>query len=186
MSRSFFSLLLLAVGASVFYLFFLGQWNAMKLTRADYNAANFAIDQLEAIAAKTEELRGVYNNISAASLKKAERMIPESGKTASLIADLELLAARNGVRLRAIDFNVPVSSSGLPAGSNDADNEFNARRGTFILPVSLQVSGRYDSFRRFLADLELHERLIDITTINFAADEKDDAAFSIRGNVYYQ
>ncbi len=188
MSRSTFSLVLLAIGVGVFYFFFTDQWSAMKLTRADYNAANFAIDRLKEVEAKTDELRDDYNNISAVSLNKVERMIPKGGGTASFIADLELIAARNGMRLKLVDLGTPVNTGNLLQAVEDAEtgNEFNVRRGVFTLPVSIQVSGRYDSFRRLITDLEFHERLIDVSTINFASSEKDDAIFSIRANIYYQ
>ncbi|KKW31339.1 MAG: hypothetical protein UY75_C0009G0007 [Parcubacteria group bacterium GW2011_GWC2_52_8c] len=188
MSRSTLSLVLLAIGASVFYFFFIDQWSAMKLTRADYNAANFAIDELEELAAKTDELRNEYNNISAASLDKVERMIPKGGGTANFIADLELMAARNGMRLNSMDFGAPANTGGVLEAAENAGtgNEFNVRRGVFTLPLSIQVSGGYDAFRRLIADLEFQERLIDVSVVNFAASEKDDAAFSIRANIYYQ
>lgn len=160
----------------------------MKLTRVDKKAADFAIDRLEEIEARANELRDDYNNISAASLKKAERMIPKGGGMAALVADLELLAAKNGMRLKSMDFGMPVISGETAIGEDGdaAGNEFNVRRGAYTLPLSIQVAGKYDSFRRFVAEVELHERLIDILTVNFAASEKDDAAFSIRANVYYQ
>lgn len=187
MSRSTFSLILLGIGASIFYFFFLDEWQALKLIRADYDAANSAIERLKKIAAKTEELRDTYNSIKAASLGKVERMIPQGPGAADLIADLELLAARNGVKLNSVDFTLPASSEGTSeASSGEAPGEFNLRRGAFTLPISISISGRYDAFRRFMGDLELHERIIDLSAVNFGASEKDDASYTVRANIYYQ
>lgn len=198
MSKSTFSVLLLIVGIAIFYFVVIPQWNGLQTTRADYAEANKAIEELRSLAAKRDELTQTYNAVSASALQKADSIIATDAQTSVLLVDLELLAKRNDLVLRSIDFGQPIQESGAKtssgrvsttrsAGTTKPDEPaLSARRNAYVIPLTLRVSGRYDSFRNFLEDLELNQRILDVSSVGYAPSPKGQDDFNLQVRAYYQ
>ncbi|MBI4134863.1 MAG: type 4a pilus biogenesis protein PilO [Candidatus Sungbacteria bacterium] len=181
MSKTTFSLLLIVGGAAIIYFFFLSRWEELQAVRADAAAAEEAIDQLKALAAKRDELADTYNSVRASLLEKANAMVTTGPALAALLTDLEAIAAKNGMVLRSINFG-QTDVKAKPG----AAVQVNLKQGVYTLPVTLQVLGTYSSFRRFLTDLELNQRILDASTINFTSSEGQIYNVSMQIKAYYQ
>src|SRR3989344_2512119 len=182
MSRTTFSIILVLIGFAVYYFFLTDQWQALKEVRSDVAAANLALAELKDISQKADSLRETYNSVRQEDKEKISRMIPTGSDTANAVTDLEQTTARNGMILRSVDFALPAAGK----QATGAGKEFNLQSGLYILPVSFEVIGRYDSFRRFLADLELNQRVLDVQTVNFGSAVADAYTFQLRAKAYYQ
>lgn len=189
MSKNTVSALFILVALGVIYFLFLPQWQAVNEAKADHDAANFAIDEFKKLSDKRDLLRDTYNKVNAPLLDKATQVISSGPQVAGFLADLEALALKNGLILHSVDFGsqgAPAPNAGAKPASSSGGAGLNLSQGVFALPFTVQVVGKYDSFKSFLSDLELNQRLIDVTGINFGAPRGDIFEFSIQAKSYYQ
>ncbi|MBI3627128.1 MAG: hypothetical protein HY220_00015 [Candidatus Sungbacteria bacterium] len=189
MSKTQFSIILFLIAFAIFYFFTFGQWNDLQVFRADNIAASKAIDELKQLEARRRQLTDAYNSLPQADLAKVGAIIPTGTDQESLIVDLETLSRRDGMTLKKIDFAIPTQSqSAAPAPSGEAPPSI--PNGLNVLPITLEISGRYGDLRRFLQDLELNERLIDVTQNTFSASvgnaASDIYAYTIQAKAYFQ
>ena len=182
MSRLTVSVILILIGIGAYFFFFTDQWNALQEVRLDTQAANDALTQLTEISAKADNLREVYNSVKQENKDKLAKMVPVGPDTTSLVTDFDQLAVRNGLFMKSIDFGGVGSGKATPQTGMAPDLKI----GAYTLPISLEVSGSYDAFRRYLADLELNQRIIDISSLNFGATANGVYSFSVHAEGYYQ
>ena len=182
--------------------------------RADFNSIENARLQIEELSKKSDQLSESYRNVRAAYLQKLDRVIPKGPQTAGLVTDFETLALRYGLKMRSLDFQYdtasakpktgqagagtaglpgekpaaapgPASPNSQPGGSSGSG--LNISKGAQQAMVGIELLGSYSSFVSFLKDLELHERLTDISSINFGSQAGDrPISFRVQGRIYYQ
>lgn len=182
MSRFTVSIILILTSIGVYYFFFADQWNALQDVRLDMQAANDALTQLTEISAKADNLREVYNSVNQENKDKLAKMIPSGSDTISLVIDFNQLAVRNSLLMKSIDFGGVGSGRSVSQAGVAPD----LRIGAYTLPISLDISGSYDAFRRYLTDLELNQRVIDVSSLNFGAAANGSYTFQVRAQGYYQ
>lgn len=185
MTKSRLTLFLIIAGAAVIYFFFLAQWEKLSAARSDASAAAKAIAQLNTLSVKRKELEDTYNTVKASQLEKADTMITTGPQVAVLLTDLEAIAAQNGLIMRSVNFSER-GVSDKPANGKPSV-QLNLKQGVAVLPVTMQVVGTYGSFRRFLADVELNSRILDVVSINFTSSGKEQVyGFDVQLRAYYQ
>ncbi|OHA01074.1 MAG: hypothetical protein A3H71_02530 [Candidatus Sungbacteria bacterium RIFCSPLOWO2_02_FULL_48_13b] len=185
MSRSTFSFILIVIGITVYYFFLTKEWAVLTEARANNIGASRALEELTSIQQKSESLRDIYNRIDATSLARINSMVPKGVNGAGLVTDIETLASRNNVILRQFDFG---GATVRREAAGSAPAEFDVRAGAFPLTIKFDIFGRYEDFRKFLTDLELNQRLIDITGLNFGVGTDMDSRMMINvsAKAYYQ
>lgn len=178
MTKAKFSLFLLSASIAVIYFFTMVQWENSKDVRQDNQTVNAAIDELKALTAKQNEIADQYNSIRASLLEKVATAIPFGPQASTLLSDLEAIATRNGVLLSGVDFG---TTSGRGA-------QLAIQGGTQTLPITIHAAGTYDTFRRFIRDLELNQRIIDVVGINFGVNATQSTIFefTLQAKAYYQ
>lgn len=191
MSKLQVSLILIVLGGGIIYFLFMPQLSALKEAQADHVAAARAVDELIALAAKRDELTDIYNNVDQTLLNKVASIIPTGAGMSVFLAELEAIANKNQMVLKSVDFSQPASLEQQKSGARGASSpQLNLKQELSVLPLNLQISGRYDNFRRFLNDLELSQRLIDIGTISFGSRQGapgvDVFDFTVQAKAYYQ
>ena len=178
-----FSIILILVGIGVYYFFFIDQWSQLAEIGLDKTAALNAEAQLQDISSKADEMRNTYNSVKQSDKDKLSFIIPKGEATPSVVTDINALAVRNGMVLKAIDFGSGAARSNIltPPPAN-----VNPQTSASSLIMNFEITGRYDSFRQFLTDLELNQRLIDVASINFGAATNLSYNFSLRAKAYYK
>lgn len=83
-----------------------------------------------------------------------------------MIIDINGIAAKRGMTIRGIKIQ---SGTATKQGAIGPDNN---PYGSISL--SFSVTAPYDTFKGFLRDLETSLRIVDVTSISFAATEKGD------------
>ncbi|MBI2055223.1 MAG: hypothetical protein HYT39_04010 [Candidatus Sungbacteria bacterium] len=190
MSKLQVSLVLILLGGGIIYFLFMPQLDVLKEAQADHAAATKAIDELQVLTAKRDELTDIYNNVDPTLLNKVASIIPADAGTSMFLAELEALANKDQMVLKSVDFSQPTALEPQKGGAKGASTQLNLKQGLSTLPLGLQISGRYDNFRRFLSDLELNQRLIDVGIITFGSRQGgpgvDVFDFAIQAKAYYQ
>lgn len=189
MSKIIFALILIGVGVAGYQFVFLSQLEQVKTASLEARTIDGAVSELSDLAAKRDQLAETYNNVKASLLAKLDASIPTGPGASALLSDLDVIAKRNGVILKAVDFGeaVPAARAGQSTQKVPANAQIVApQQGVQILPLKFQVIGTYAAFRAFLRDVELNQRLIDVIQINFGASIGDAHQFDIHAKTYYQ
>lgn len=198
--------------ASVFFLAALGigffyampEWERFQSLGAEIAQLSAASEDLDSLIADRDNLLNLINGITKEDLDRVDQVLPQGARASDFLVAVESLTAANGMGLKRIDLVSPQKASAvsegnpqaaLPRPSVEAESGAAlaaAREGTGdvpgvrALPFTVEVSGDYTSFKKFLAALEKNLRLIDIEQISFTAKEKDDTIeFTLRAKTYY-
>ncbi len=157
---------------------------------------NEALANSKRLQARRDELTETYNGFSRQSVDALEIMVPNSVDNIGLIQEIQRMALRLGIVIKNVNFDpsqVDQEDGEFEEGVEDTTAETStqatqniARRGavesnelyeTFLLEFTIE--GSYTDFVRFLQELELNLRIVDISNINFTANSLDsDGDFS--------
>lgn len=184
MSRFTAAILFLAIGIGV--LIFLAWPTYISVMRSlDLLAnQNAAIDKLNSIIKIRGQLQEEYGSISASDSEKLNELIPSGAGIRKLLVGIGALASQNTIALKNIDFTAQTVASQPTAAPVGISLKQTVPYQT--LPFHFSVSGSYESFLKFLNNVQLSARLIDITEITFSGGGRNQAYdFSIKANTYY-
>lgn len=192
MSRFSFTILFAVIGLLLFGLVIApGARNIIELLETR-RAAEENIANLHDIMASRDRLQAEYRAIPEADIAKLDQILPEGPEVGNLLSVYETIAKRNGLSLASIDFSggAQARSGGgaQKAGQGkgaETQKIVKVLSGATALPVVQSLRGPYDSFRRYLRDIEFLLNLTDITDISFSPSDLQNASFSIRGTTYY-
>jgi len=116
-----------------------------------------------------------YNSVPESDRKKLEKLIPDHIDNVRLIIDIDEMAADHGMKIR--NFKTSTDEKKDTVG---ADSQV---YGT--LTLSFSTSATYTTFLAFLRDLERSLRLIDITSVSFAAGEGTIYDYNVTVKTYW-
>lgn len=184
MSRFTAALLLLAIGISVLVFLVWPGYTSVMHSRDVLANQNAAIDKLNFIINSSNRLQEEYGSISADDSEKLNHFIPSGPGTRDLLVGVGALASRDGMDLKNIDFaaQTPALQSAVQGAASIVQKP-NVPYQT--LPFHFSISGSYESFLKFLNDIQLSVRPIDITEITFSGGRNQIYEFSIKANTYY-
>ncbi|MBI4155753.1 MAG: type 4a pilus biogenesis protein PilO [Candidatus Zambryskibacteria bacterium] len=114
---------------------------------------------------KRDSVLTAYNNISEEDITRLNKIIPETFDAVLFANDINNLASRHNVTVKDIKINAPDSESRvIPAESTDKLYKTTA--------VTLTLSGEYQQFIKFMADIETSLRLMDISSLTVKSGGK--------------
>jgi len=141
---------------------------------------NEAIVAAKAVSARAGELAGIYNSFSAADLARLNELLPDHVDNIQLIIDVNGIAKKHSMSIK----NVKVSTGDESRpGIKEVVSTIDPKLGAMIL--SFSVTGSYDSYKKFIADLASSLRIIDMSSISFATDDKGIYAYNVSLKTYW-
>lgn len=158
---------------------------------ADQRVLEEDVAGLHDIMTSRDRLRAEYRAIPDTDTAKLNQLLPDGPEIGNLLSVYEAIAKRNGLSLVSIDFSggAQARPGGAQAGRQTAAATQKIVKapsaGAVSLPVVQSLQGSYDSFRKYLRDIEFLLNLTDITDISFSPSDLQNVNFSIRGNTYY-
>lgn len=198
-----FVFFLAALGIGFFYA--LPEWRRFQGISTQLAQLEAASKELDSLIENRDNLLNLINGITKEDLNRVDQVLPEGARASDFLVAVETLTAASNMGLRRIDIVSPPKASivvpgnpqaALPRAGAGADTGaaiLEAARegagdipGVQALPFTVEVSGSYENFKKFLAALEKNLRLIDIEQTNFVSGGQDDAlAFTLRAKTYY-
>ncbi|MBI4132848.1 MAG: type 4a pilus biogenesis protein PilO [Candidatus Sungbacteria bacterium] len=179
MSRFGIGFLLLALAAAAAYFLAFPQWQKILALRADIQSLQALNTELTALAEKSEVLQQEYNAIPEADLEKLRSIAPATADTSRVLSDLENLAQRNQLLLSRVEFTAAAQGA-------VTELQLPVSRPYTAIPVTMQLSGSYESLRAFLVGLEHNLRLLDVNSISFSSASDKGFSIGIGGKMYYR
>lgn len=152
-----------------------------------------AIERADALRARVNELVAQQNSFSTADLERLEALLPDVRDDVAFMLQVDALADDHNMLFS----NIKVTDAEEIAeelkdeqdkGSADIDpaagTENTGAMAYDISEVSFTVTGTYEEFRRFLADLERSLLLVDVVKLDFKESEGDLVAFNLTVRTY--
>lgn len=173
------SLVLLLLSIGLFYTFTSPQYQKMKAQKAVAGEYNNVIDNVEKIAETRDKLLLSYESIPKAQIDRIAKVLPNNIDTVRLAVDLDSIASRYGISIK----NVQV------------ENNVNDGVNLLVLPeygvpyekvtISFTFISNYDSFMKFLGDLERSLRIMDVKSTSFRATESGLYEYRLAVTTYW-
>lgn len=141
---------------------------------------NDALTTAKAVGARVNELSGVYNSFPAADLARLDELLPDHVDNIQLIIDVNGIAKKNGMAIKNVKVATAETSDNL---TRPVITVPDARLAAMLL--SFSVTGTYEAYKRFIFDLSSSLRIIDISSVSFATDERGIYTYNVSLKTYW-
>jgi Tfp pilus assembly protein PilO len=99
--------------------------------------------------------------------------LPDQKEVSNLVSDLDSLSSSSGLKLTVVEYN----NFGKAQGTTKDLSLLQTVRGknSYELPLSIEVTGPYNSFVSFIQRLENYQRLVNISSVDIEKSQEKDA-----------
>lgn len=191
MFKIIFPILLLGTSGLMLFMFTNPNYEKIQAKKVELASYNEALDNSKLILGQKDKLLSIVNEIPEEQKLKLEKLLPSNIDNIRLILEINNIAKRYGVILRAIEFGstpqaVPKTAIGQKAPMNAPDLG-NSDYGTVTLGFTMVAS--YSTCVSFLKEIETSLRLVEIKSVIFDApmssQDKDLYTFRIELNTFW-
>ena len=203
MPRIFITLILLFGIFILVFFYLLPAWGSFNdLQQGNQDLQKFS-EEFDELIQNRDNLIKTINTLSKDDLNSLDEALPQGAKAAEFLVALDNLAKKNNISIKRVDVpNIEVKGGNQTKTSGDStSNKGIPRPGVTTitqapqklgsvgeLPLSLGVSGVYESFKQFLWELEKNLRVVNVSELSFnaPADSNKPIDFSLKLTTYYQ
>ncbi len=177
MIKRIMPLVLLLASLSLFLLFIIPNFEAVKEKRAQIKILNEALSNSRKVQAVRDALLTSYNNIGTADLDRLKKILPDHVDNVRLTLELDRIASRNGMSLKNVSTRDNVREDSGAFGPDDA--LFGKIR------MNLSLNGRYESLIEFLKEVEQSLRVVDVIALSFTRGSGELYEYEIEIDTYW-
>lgn len=185
-----FLIIFLLFGTGVIGLFYLGpEWQKFQALRQENKELQQTSEEFDSLTERRDSLIEEINAISKEQRGLIIQALPEGPAAADFLVSLETMTKKEGLALKRVDLasTIEVKGGAGQPKTGGAITSAQTKGAILEFPVSLNVAGSYESFKRFLQGLEKNLRLIDVQEISFIAPPKGGIfEFNLRLKTYFQ
>lgn len=177
--KLFLPILFLAISGGLFFIYIDPTYGQVKDLLVQQGQIDQALSRSKELQDVRDSLLARYNTFPTAEIDRLQKLVPDHVDNVRLILDLDAMASKYGMRVR--DVNIGGNDGSKPdtatIGSDDSAYE--------SVVLSFAVSGTYDTFRQYLADLEKSLRLVDVVGLQFRASDNGIYNFTFHIKTYW-
>lgn len=178
MSRFIFPLILLAAAVSLFAFFTRPLIAQIGELRIEKTRLEVGLENAKKLKQVRDGLIATSREFPASDLERLNKMLPDNVDNVRLIIDINNLARGSSMSIRNIDIKVDEGETG-----KDVITKGSQKQGAVTLAFS--VSGPYNNFQDFLNRLAQSLRLVDVTALNFASNDKNFYDYDVELQTYW-
>ncbi len=176
--RLFLPILFLAISGSLFFLYIDPAYKGVQALLTEQEQIDQALSRSRELQDVRDALLARYNTFPTTEIDRLQKLVPDHVDNVRLILDLDSMAGKYGMRVRDVSIQGDTTRQDSGAlGIDDSAYE--------SVVLSFAVSGSYDTFRRFLVDLERSLRLVDVVGLSFQASETGIYDFTFNIKTYW-
>lgn len=179
MSRFLVPLLFLLAAIGVFVVFTQPKIDTVKAQRADIAIYNEALDNGQKLISVREKLVDKFNAFKDEDVERLKKTVPDAIDNVRLIIDLDDMAGQYGMELKNVRVLTPSGRSGKEGALGSDSQKYGS------VGLGFTVTGTYEVFRRFVADLEKSLRILDIVSVSFSSNDRNTYDFSLEIRTYW-
>lgn len=139
-----------------------------------------ALDTTSSLDRTQDELLAKYNTIAAADRERLAKLLPDQVDNVRFIIDVNAIANRFGMQIKDLNIGAEEVAPQEGRGVVGADSSV---YGTLTLGFTVQ--GSYTTVRAFLTELDRSLRIVDLDSIQFSADDKDNNIYKVQIRTYW-
>src|SRR3989344_4686488 len=182
MTRLFLPIILIGAAIGLFAVFTDSLYGEVKELSIEQDNYNTALSNSKQILKERDALVEKYNNFSEVDKEKLNKLLPDNVDNIRLIIELETLGLRDGMVLK------DVKVEGAPGGKAQdlsSEEEFvenlpiESKRDYSSMDISFSMDGTYQSFLKFISDLDKSLRMVDVQSITFSSPSEKESAGAI-------
>lgn len=147
------------------------RYDEMRALNAAIADRELLVQERKTLVARVKKLNSDYQ-LAIGDARKFGAVIPTKKEVDELVSAFESMAQRSGVQL---------GETGIVEDKAAAE-----KVGARVLIINIKGKGPYEGIRTFMGDLEKNVRLIDLTSVDFAAEEQSILLnFDIKAQAYF-
>ena len=150
----------------------------MKGGSSDYNDALTKSKELQGLR---EDLLNEYNTFPKTNIERLKKMLPDHVDNVRLIIEIDNIASQYGMTVK----DAQILSDREQSNSNNLSIFEVRTENKKTMSLSFTVVAPYESFLRFLRDLEQNLRIVDIESISFSASDVDLYEYDVTIKTYW-
>lgn len=160
--KNFLPFLFIILSVALFYVYIDPTYAEIQTLKSEESEYVLSLESARKLDEKKTTLINKYNTFSGSDLSRLEKMIPHSIDNVKLVAEINGIAEKYGIKIQAI--RTQESQQGGEAGGNITEST----QGTYrTLAMTFSFTATYEKFLQFMNDLESNLRLIDFPSISF-------------------
>ena len=152
--------IVIAVSIGMYLVYISPTMTNVKLLNLKKSSQNNLLLKTKELAAKRDAILIDYNNISSSDISRLNKIIPDTFNPVLFINDVNGMVFRYGMVIK--EFKVNESKTEI----RDAILNRPKTEAYRTNVVTLRLQGQYSQFMKFLNDLELGSRLVDIVNLS--------------------
>lgn len=177
MSKLITPIILILVAGAVFFALISPGYERIKNLKVEGGQYGEALEKSRQLQEIRDELLAKYNNFSSSDLDDLKKIVPDHVDNVRLIIEIDSIASQYGMVVRDASLSQQESKEeGIIISPGRQKEE---------ITLSFSVVSSYDSFLRFLADLEKSLRIVDIESVSFLASDVDSNEYNIDVKTYW-
>jgi Tfp pilus assembly protein PilO len=152
--------ILVVIALAAFFGYIDPTYTRIKELRSQEAEYNDALTRARELQETRDRLLSRYNTFREEELTRLQKLLPDTIDNVRLVLDIDSIASRYGMRTRNVAIQNDASEAQAEVIGPD-QNLYGSVR------LSFSVTGNYESFLKFLEDMERSLRLVDVESLTF-------------------
>lgn len=172
---------LIIISIGLLFFFVNPAYSRIDVVRQSSSAYSSALSKSRELQELRDSLLAEYNTFSASNIERLKKMLPDHVDNVRLIIEIDGIASQYGMTIR----DVALASE---ADSKDKDDRsiFEAiSSNRKEMSLGFTVVAPYESFLKFLRDVEKNLRIVDIESVKFSSSDADLYEYTIILKTYW-
>lgn len=169
--------ILIVVSIGLFYTLINPEYKKVKSLRTEAAQYQDVLDNVSKLISTRDALLTKYNSIPKAEIDRLNKILPDNLDTVELALDLDSIASKYGVTIKSVQTLKGDTSAGAIVLGGDKPYQ--------TAQVSFEFVSSYDSFQKFLRDVETSQRISNVKEISFESSDNGLYIFRMILEVYY-
>ncbi|MCX6753259.1 MAG: type 4a pilus biogenesis protein PilO [Candidatus Nomurabacteria bacterium] len=173
--RFLLPIILIAISISGFFMFLNPTYTEIKSLQTKIESYNTALSNSKSLENQRDKLASKYNSIDTQNLDKLTTLLPDSVDNIRLILEIEKIATPYGMALKDVKYNPIVADPTVNSANKKLLKNTATKKDYGSWDLEFSTSGTYDDFISFSKDLEKNLRIVDISSVDFSADNNSSS-----------
>ena len=179
--KNIISIIVIVISLAAFVLVVKPQYEKNKELVVRSEELNQVLKNARKLQMIRDSLLSKQKELSKSDLARLEKLIPESVDNVKLIIEFQKIAERYGLEIQTA--TTAKNESNEDGGVNQNFDISTRDYGTITL--NFDLTGRYDQFLNFLADIEDNLRITDLRTLTISGGDSGFYEFSLSIETYW-
>ena len=191
MLRTTVSITGIILAGAIFFFYTQPAYDSSLTVRNKIASYDEALSKAAELQQLKQQLLSKYNAFNPNDIDRLQKLLPDHVDNIRLIMDMDSMASARNMELSNVDISgndsssnaTPQSAMSALGGSND---KYSA------LTLGFTTTGTYSNFKKFLQDLQLSLRIVDLTSLTITpapggsvSDPDPNYAFGIKLKTYW-